>query len=123
MSAFTSNRLRRRGFTLVELLVVVGIIAILISILLPSLKRAKDAANATKCMVNQKMILTGLMMYHADYKGTNPLPMIWGQRYTPGMTGDMTALMYYESDLGSGIMRFDMGVLLPYINPGTGKKG
>lgn len=62
----------RSAFTLVELLVVIGIIAILIAILLPALGKAKQQANVTACLSNQKQLLTALLMYVNDNKGTFP---------------------------------------------------
>ena len=63
---------RRGGFTLVELLVVVGIIAVLVGILLPALSRARSTANRVKCMSNIKQIGLAMVMYTQENKGIFP---------------------------------------------------
>jgi prepilin-type N-terminal cleavage/methylation domain-containing protein/prepilin-type processing-associated H-X9-DG protein len=69
-SAFASDR--RVGFTLVELLVVIGIIALLISILLPSLNRARETANRIKCASNLRQFGQSLLLYAGENKGRYP---------------------------------------------------
>jgi prepilin-type N-terminal cleavage/methylation domain-containing protein/prepilin-type processing-associated H-X9-DG protein len=59
----------RRAFTLVELLVVVGIIALLIAILLPVLSRAREAADTVKCLSNLRQIAVANSMYVAQWNG------------------------------------------------------
>lgn len=64
-----NNRSGRRGFTLVELLVVISIIAILIAILLPALTRARAAAQQVACGSNLRQIYLGLLSYSNEFKG------------------------------------------------------
>ncbi|HEV2293208.1 MAG TPA: prepilin-type N-terminal cleavage/methylation domain-containing protein [Tepidisphaeraceae bacterium] len=69
---------RPTGFTLVELLVVIGIIAVLISMLLPALNKAREAAKRTQCLANLNQINTMLRMYSIAYKDQVPLGISGG---------------------------------------------
>lgn len=62
----------RRAFTLVELLVVIGIIAVLISVLLPALGRARDSAKQTACASNLRQVSLAMLVYINDNRGKFP---------------------------------------------------
>jgi prepilin-type N-terminal cleavage/methylation domain-containing protein len=68
--------MNRRAFTLVELLVVIGIIAVLISFLMPALKKARQSAKDVECASTMRQALMAVQMYNAQYRGglTNYLP-------------------------------------------------
>lgn len=65
----------KRAFTLVELLVVVSIIALLISVLLPSLNKAREQARAVKCLANLHSQGLAIQTYASEYLGTLPGPV------------------------------------------------
>ena len=83
----------QRAFTLIELLVVIAIISLLVSVLLPSLNRAKDLAKGMKCAVNLKHIGLAVLLYSNDYD--ERFPCVWPSTY-----GDVTfypGVRYFDS--------------------------
>jgi prepilin-type N-terminal cleavage/methylation domain-containing protein/prepilin-type processing-associated H-X9-DG protein len=74
------NRVRHHAFTLVELLVVIGIIAVLISILLPTLSRIQQQSRKTACLSNLRQLGAALVLYANENRGRLPngnAPTVW----------------------------------------------
>ncbi|MFP4498522.1 MAG: prepilin-type N-terminal cleavage/methylation domain-containing protein [Vulcanimicrobiota bacterium] len=61
--------MKSKGFTLIELMIVIAIIAILASIIIPNISRARARAQLTTCMANQKSLITVLTMWVTDHPG------------------------------------------------------
>jgi prepilin-type N-terminal cleavage/methylation domain-containing protein/prepilin-type processing-associated H-X9-DG protein len=101
---------KRGGFTLVELLVVIGIIAVLIAILLPVLGRARDQANRTACMSNLRQLALGFMLYASDNKDKCP----YGSRLdNPGNVDIAGDWIHWRKAMNN--MSFDQSSIVPYI--------
>ena len=95
---------RRRGFTLVELLVVIGIIAVLISILLPSLSRAREAANRAACLSNIRELGTAFRLYGVTYKDAVPIGFMSQKQFS--------YVIHWNNDVGTNPPReSQMGLL------------
>ena len=103
---------RRRAFTLVELLVVIGIIALLISILMPALTKARNQALMVKCQNQGRQIYLACQMFAGDNKGHLPRAAYGGQvsvideRYSAFTMPDW------------GVLDYARGSIVPYMPGG-----
>lgn len=113
-------KLNIRGFTLIELLVVIAILALLLSIILPALRKAKSQARLIVCANNQRQLLVGLISYETSH-GDMPTSIqgkmmngaeFWTQPYRVNYWPET----YYSADecgYGGGIMYRFLGRFLP----------
>lgn len=108
----------RAAFTLVELLVVIGIIAILVSLLLPALNKAREQAKSIVCESNEKQLLLAFQMYVGENKGATPHFPPVGMTY-PGTTPyDRSHAYFMQPGAGrGGAIRYDVGPFWQYLSP------
>jgi prepilin-type N-terminal cleavage/methylation domain-containing protein/prepilin-type processing-associated H-X9-DG protein len=95
--------MKRSGFTLVELLVVIGIIALLIALLLPALNRAREAANLVACLSNLRQIGTAARLHQVEHRGWMPIGGdIRSASLQPKDFGDSSQLkyVYFQNNAG-----------------------
>lgn len=97
----TSRSRHRHAFTLIEVLVVVAILALLVAVLLPSLKRARDQAKLATDRANMKQIATAISMYQSEYAGYVPIM----ENYWSAFSGRSARL----SLLSVALRRYDAG--------------
>ncbi|MCY2954725.1 MAG: prepilin-type N-terminal cleavage/methylation domain-containing protein [Planctomycetota bacterium] len=103
------DRRAKRAFTLVELLVVIGIIALLISILLPALSKAKTAAAGAVCASNLRQLGMAISLYATDNKGFVPRPASRGM----GWKYDDWVYWRTTADLNKSPIAKYLGVVVP----------
>ena len=110
-----SRVVRVGAFTLVELLVVIGIIAVLVAILLPTLNRAREQAQRTKCLANLRSIGQMVAAYENLFKGAIPVGF-WANADsgTPALQNNY-GIAFRESGNGpTAVLRFNgLGFLYP----------
>jgi prepilin-type N-terminal cleavage/methylation domain-containing protein/prepilin-type processing-associated H-X9-DG protein len=89
---------RKHAFTLVELLVVIGIIALLISILLPALSKARQSASRIACASNLRQLVLGMTMYAQINREDVPRGTIYNDAGSAGQDSRLPPFMVYRLD-------------------------
>jgi prepilin-type N-terminal cleavage/methylation domain-containing protein/prepilin-type processing-associated H-X9-DG protein len=109
----------RRAFTLVELLVVIGIIAVLVGILLPTLTRARESARRATCLSNLRQVFMAMTFYAGDHRDQVPLGYRGGSKQFNSMvrgSNDRLVLFGWLYAPGGGYMKTPQVFFCPSDN-------
>ena len=108
-------RSRRSGFTLVELLVVVGIVVILVALMMPALGRAREQARRVQCASNLRQVTIATLAYAGANRGTMPQPadwphrpydwIYWGRAQVNANLSESTIAPYLGRPVNPGVLR------------------
>lgn len=106
-----------RGFTLAELMVVIGIIIVLLSILLPAVHGARESARSAQCANNERNIWHAMEAYATTYDGVLPASATYPTDFwKPGAN---TRLAYFFASSGNRNIEFDHGAIMRYLGNET----
>lgn len=114
-SCLVERRHRAHGFTIVELLIVIGIIAVLLSILLPMAGSMRTRARAVNCADNERNIYTAMLAFANEHDGYLPNPAT----VNDGASGNGKYCAWAIADSATangGVLDFKVGTLWPYMS-------
>lgn len=94
---------RLRAFTLTELLVVIGVVALLIALLMPLLSRARASSQAVSCLSNLRQIMMAFQLYAGDNRQQLPDPASTGQSWESLLRSYLTAREVYHCKSDGGL--------------------